>query len=165
MPKPRFIVWALLAWMGCAGLFLSWRMTMTTDEGIHVASAYLALTRGDHRFDPEHPFLYKYTTALPLLVLRPNTPPDDVKLWDSGEPTFYDSWKESREWSDQWFYKSGNNARLMIFLARIFGVIVLVLLGLTVYYTSKRWFGEKTALWSLFFTAFTPTLLAHGPLL
>ena len=92
MHRSRLLVWVLLLWMGLAGTFLAWRMTMTTDEGIHVASAYLALTRGEHRFDPEHPFLYKYVTALPILFVQPNLPPDDAKLWEAAKPTFYDSW-------------------------------------------------------------------------
>jgi hypothetical protein len=137
---------------------------MTTDEGIHVASAYLALTRGEHRFDPEHPFLFKYLTALPILVLKPNLPADDARLWEAAKPTYYDSWKESREWSDQWIYTSGNNAQLMLFLARIPGVLSLVALCWLVWFATRHWFGNSIARWAVFFTALNPTLLAHGPL-
>lgn len=146
------------------GLTLAWRDSMTTDEGIHVASAYLVFTRQEFRFDPEHPYTYKYLTALPLLFLKPNMPPDDAALWEGAYPTVYDSWKEAREWTDQWFYRSGNNADLMIFLARIPGIFCLVGLCWLVYYLASRWFSEKVGLYALVFTAFNPTVLAHGHL-
>lgn len=155
---------ALFAWVTVAGAVLAWRTSMTTDEGIHTASAYLALTRGEHRFDPEHPFLFKYLTALPLLIVHPHLPPDDQLLWDKAAPTFYDSWAEARQWTDEWFYRSGNNAQLMIFLARIPGVLALLGLCALVFYAASRWFSPKVGLWALFFTAFSPTLLGHGSL-
>jgi hypothetical protein len=158
------IVAILISWVAIAGLFLAWNTTMTTDEGIHTASAYLAIERGDHRFDPEHPFLFKYLTALPLLPLGLHLPPDDQQLWEAAEPSLYDSWKESRLWTEEWFYTSGNDAQLMIFLARLPGVLCLVLLSYLVYICAKRWLSPTAGLWALFFTAFSPTLLAHGPL-
>lgn len=161
--KRWYVIGVLIA-VGLFGTVQAWRQSMTTDEGIHVASSYLALTRGEHRFDPEHPFLFKYLTALPILVLQPNLPKDDATLWDDAKPTYYDSWREAREWSDQWIYQSGNNAQLMIFLARIPGVLALVALVWLVWFTTRHWFGNSVARWALFFTALNPTLLAHGPL-
>jgi hypothetical protein len=158
----KYLVPLILAWTLCLGLFLAKHETATTDEGIHVASAYLALTRHEFRFDPEHPYLFKYLTALPLFALDLNLPPDDERLWDKSEPTVYDSWQEAREWSDQWFYASGNNADLMIFLSRIPGVLCFTLLCWFVYYLGKTWFSEKIGVFALIFTAFNPTLIAHG---
>ena len=160
----RWSVVLLLSWMALAGTWMAWHDSMTTDEGIHTASAYLALTRNEFRFDPEHPFLFKYLTALPLFALHINLPANDAPLWDQAKPTLYDSWREARDWSDTWMYQSGNNANLIIFLARLPGVILLTLLGWLVFITTKRWYGEKQARWALFFTAFCPTLLAHGHL-
>jgi hypothetical protein len=160
----RWFVVGILCAVGLFGTVQAWRQSMTTDEGIHVASAYLAITRGDHRFDPEHPFLFKYLTALPLVALQPNLPADDQKLWEAAKPTYYDSWSESRQWADMWMYTSGNNAQLMIFLARLPGVLALVALCWLIWLTTRHWFGESIARWALFFTAVNPTLLAHGPL-
>lgn len=143
---------------------MAWNDSLTTDEGIHTASGYLAMTRGEFRFDPEHPFLYKYLTALPLLTLKLNNPPNDQKLWAAAKPTFYDSWKESREWTDEWFYHSGNPARLMIFVSRLPSVLVMVFLGWFVFYIAQKWYGRKVGLLALFATAFNPTILAHGVL-
>jgi|GEM_PF-5703337 len=160
----RYFVAIFLVWIAASGLYFSWHDSMTTDEGVHTASAYNALTKHDALFDPEHPFLYKDLTALPLLFIHTNLPNDDAKLWAAATPTFYDSWQEARRWSDEWFYGSGNNADLMIFLARLPGVIVMILLGWLMYRYNTAWFGERTGRWALFFTAFCPTLLANGHL-
>ncbi|CAN5120548.1 phospholipid carrier-dependent glycosyltransferase [soil metagenome] len=160
----RWFVVGILCAVGLFGTVQAWKQSMTTDEGIHVASAYLAITRGEHRFDPEHPFLFKYLTALPLFVLQPNLPADDEKLWEAAKPSYYDSWQEARQWSDSWMYTSGNNAQLMIFLARIPGVLALVALCWLVWLTTRHWFGDGVSRWALFFTATNPTLLGHGPL-
>lgn len=159
----RWLVPTLLLFVTLFSLFQARQQSLTTDEGIHVASAYLALTRGDHRFDPEHPFLFKYLTALPLLPFSLNLPPDDQELWEASQPTFYDSWQEARTWSDQWFYASGNNPVLMTFLARLPGVAVLVFFCWLLFYCARIWFGERVARWTLFFAAFSPVFLAHGP--
>lgn len=159
----RFFVPLILLIVTGIGLSLAWQTSMTTDEGIHTASAYLAIKRGgDFRFDPEHPFLFKFATAVPLLGLPLNYPQDDAKLWQAAEPSYYDSWQESRAWANQWFYESGNNAQLMIFLARLPGVLVLVALVWLVWFTTKTWFGERAARWAILFAAFSPTLLIHG---
>ncbi len=146
------------------GLFLAWHDSPTTDEDIHIASAYLGLTRHEFRFDPEHPYLFKVLTALPLLTIHLNPPPDDAAYWEEGRITVYDSWKAARGWADEWFYTSGNNPELMIFLARIPAVICLTLLCLLVYFLASRWFSPTIGLWALIFTAFNPNLLAHGHL-
>jgi hypothetical protein len=160
----KFLVPLILIWVAAAGLFLAHRDTMTRDEGIHIASAYLAIQRHDFRFDPEHPFFFKALTALPLLPLGLRNPPDDAALWKTAQPINFDSWRESFEWSEQWFYRSGNNADLMIFLSRIPGVLVMVTLCWLLYIVAKNWFSEKVALFSLFFLSFNPNFLAHGHL-
>jgi hypothetical protein len=148
--------------MAGIGLFQARFHTLTQDEAIHTASAYLTFTRGEHRFDPEHPFLFKYLTALPLLAIRPNVPAQDEALWDAAKPTFYDSWLEARIWSEHWIYESGNNAILMQVLMRLPAVLFLVLLGWFSWWLARRWWGNTVALWTLFLVATTPTLLAHG---
>ena len=50
----KYAVALILVWTFVLGLFLAWNDSMTTDEGIHVASSYLAITRQEFRFDPEH---------------------------------------------------------------------------------------------------------------
>ena len=163
-PLHRILVTLLFLWVAGAGLLLAWKDSLTTDEDIHMASGYTILTRNDFRFDPEHTPLFKELTALPLLALRLNAPPNDRPLWSAAGATFYDSWKEARQWSDEWTYISGNPADTMKVLARIPSVLSLLGLCGLLYYLSREWFGRSVALWTLFFTAFNPTLLAHGHL-
>lgn len=160
----RLAVGALLLWTLLAGLYLAHRDSLTTDEGIHVASGYLILTRHDYRFDPEHPPLFKLLSAAPLVAMRPNLPPDDQALWNAGKPTFYDSWAEAREWTEQWFYMSGNNADRMVFAMRVPAVLFMVLACWLAHWLATRWFGKPAGLLTLFFLAFNPTVLGHGHL-
>ena len=160
----RWIVALLLLWVAAAGFYMSWHDSMTTDEGVHLASGYTALTRRDFRFDPEHPFLFKMLSAAPIVLLHPNPPARDQELWNHSEPTLYDSWEEARTWSELWFYQSGNNASLMIFVARIPAVLVTIFLCWFTYFLGRKWFSEEVGLLWLFFTAFNPTILGHGHL-
>lgn len=158
------IIIGCLLWTAIIGVWAAHTDSLTTDEGVHVASGYLALTRQDFRFDPEHPFLFKELTALPLLALHLNLPAKDQVYWQAAAPITYDSWQEARNWSNDWFFASNNNANQMLFLARIPSVIFLVLLCWFVYLLAKKLFGEEVALLALIFTSFNPTLLAHGHL-
>lgn len=160
----KSIVGLILLWVLGAGLFLAWKDSPTSDEGIHISSAYLALTRGEFRFDPEHPYLFKFLTAIPVLFLHTNLPKDDQQLWQRAQPLSYDSWREARAWSDEWLYESGNNVHEILFWARFPAVLCLVALCYLIYAVARKWFNEKIALAALFFTAFNPTLLAHGHL-
>jgi 4-amino-4-deoxy-L-arabinose transferase-like glycosyltransferase len=158
----RWLVPLILIWVAGMGLFQAWHQTLTSDEAIHTSSAYLAITRGEHRFDSEHPFLFKYFTALPFLVYHTNLPTNDQELWNAAEPTLYDSWLEARIWADRWVYESGNNVKAMQMLMRIPGITVMVLLCWFIWWLAKRWYDEKIALWALFFAAFNVSILAHG---
>jgi hypothetical protein len=158
----KYAIFLLMGWALIAGSWLAARMSVTSDESIHTASAYLAITRGDFRFDPEHPFLFKYLTALPILAIQPNLPENDRVLWNTAEPSLYDSWRESRTWSDAWLFSSDNNANQMVFLMRIPGVLVFAGLIFVTWYLIREWFGQRAAIWAAFFTATNPTLLAHA---
>lgn len=155
---------AILLFSLATGLYSANYDSLTTDEGIHVASAYLAIQRGEFRFDPEHPYLFKYLTALPLFALKLNNPPEDQILWAKGAPTLYDSWYEARSWTDQWFFKSNNPADTMVFLMRIPAVIALLGLIFSVYWITKKWFSPQVGLIAAFLVGFNPTIIAHGHL-
>jgi hypothetical protein len=150
--------------MAAASLYLAHHDSMTIDEGIHVASSYTYVTRGEYRFDPEHPPLFKVLSALPLLGLGLNDPVNGEPLWDKAGDYSYDSWREASLWASSWIYTSGNNADQMIFLSRLAAVTCYVGLGLAVWMIAKKWTNETLALYALAFTAFNPNLLAHGHL-
>lgn len=153
----------------CAGSvafagWLAWSWSATSDEAIHVASGYQYLTKGEWRFDPEHPPLVKVLTAIPTLILKPSLPAADTSLWEGAAPTRYDSWRESRTWADAWLYESGNNAQVLTFAFRIPAVVLWGLLLVSLFFWLNRWFGERVAAWATVLTAWNPALLAHAPL-
>ncbi len=161
-PLKKWLVPLLLIWVAGMSLYQAYTQTLTSDEAIHTASAYLGMTRGEYRFDPEHPFLFKDLTGLPFLLYKTNLPRDDQQLWEEARPLFFDSWRQSRQWATDWVYESGNNPKVMQVLMRIPGILVLVTLNWFVFWLARKWYGEKVGLWALFFTAFNATLLGHG---
>src|SRR3974377_398834 len=52
----------------------AWGETQTWDEGIHLSAGYAYLTRGDFRWNQEHPPLAKLVSGLPLLLFHPQLP-------------------------------------------------------------------------------------------
>lgn len=160
----KILLGLIMAWTLLSGLYLAWNDSLTTDEGIHTASAYLAIERGSYRFDPEHPYLYKYLTALPLFTLKLNYPPSDNQLWDKSANTYYDSWYEARLWADEWFYKSGNPTNIMVFLARIPAVIIATLFILVIFMFARQLFTPRVGVASAALLALSPTFLGHNHL-
>ena len=158
----KSILILVISWTLLSGLWLAWNDSLTTDEGIHTASAYLAIERDSFRFDPEHPYLFKYLTALPLFTIKLNKPTNDLQLWDKSGNTYYDSWQEAREWADEWFYKSNNPTNLMVFLARVPAVIIATLFCLVIFLFARQLFGPKIGLTSAILLAFNPTFLGHN---
>jgi len=133
-------------------IFGAWRESQTTDEGAHLVSGYSYLTTGDFRLNPEHPPLLKILAATPLLLL-------DINMEFTGE-----AWQNADQWAlaEQFLYKSGNNANLMLFLGRLANVIISVLLCLAVFLITKKHFGQVAALIATTLVAFEPLVLSHG---
>ncbi len=135
----------------------------TTDEGIHLFAGYTYLTRHILDFNSEHPPLVKTLAALPLLVLKPNQPPDSP-YWDKAQNFFYHGATEHRQLGEAFLYQSGNNADQVLFWGRVPMAGLTLLLGLTIYLASVRFWGWWAGLVSLSLYVFDPTMTAHGHL-
>jgi len=138
--------------------------SMTADEGVHIGAGYTYLTRGDFRFDPEHPPLIKEITATPLLFMRLNLPDQGERLWQEAENFYFDSWVQAREFGNSLIYKSGNNAGKILFFARLPMLLLYLVLSLFVFLWAKKLFGLKAGFIAMILTAFCPNLMAHGRL-
>ncbi|MFC1630228.1 glycosyltransferase family 39 protein [Patescibacteria group bacterium] len=129
----------------------------TMDEVAHLPSGYSYVTQNDMRLNPEHPPLVKDFAGAPLLLL------DGINF-----PSNIDAWKT--DINGQWafgysfLYEMGNPADQMIFWGRIPMVLLLIFLGFLIFRWARERYGNKVALLSLFFFAFSPTFLAHGRL-
>ena len=122
------------------------------DEGTHLASGYSYLVTSDFRMNPEHPPLIKILAGLSARILDPELPIN------------HSSWPETDQWAFayQFLYHNQVTADDLLLLGRIPIMILSVLLSLSVYLVTKRYFGKFPALLALLFITFEPNLIAHS---
>jgi len=157
----NIIAGILLLIMFCLALFSIKDDTFTFDEIAHIAAGYSYLTQKDYRLNPEHPPLIKDLAAFPLLFLNLNFPKDHSSWVQKENPI----WWQQFDFASQFLYYSGNNPDQILLWARIPMILILIFLGWFLFYWTKKLFGNKTALLSLFLFSFSPTFLAHGRLI
>lgn len=136
-------------------LFFSARNDSSTmDELAHIPSGYSYLTQKDMRLNPEHPPLIKDLSAVPLLFL------------DLNFPVNHTSW--TKDVNGQWtsgsvfLYESGNDADKILKFSRLPIMLLAIFFGALLFLWVRGLYGNKTALLTLFFYAFSPTFLAHS---
>ena len=134
--------------------------TFTFDEVAHVIAGYSYLTQKDMRLNPEHPPLIKDIAAIPLLFLKLNFPKDSP-CWVQKDPA---PWWFQFDCGFEFLYRSNNNPDQILFWSKLPMILVMILLGWFIFKVAKELFGNRAALLSLFFFAFSPTFLAHGRL-
>ena len=139
--------------------------SQTTDEAVHLSAGYTYLTRGDWRFNPEHPPLVKLLAALPLLAIKPHITAEMETNWEKSETLSYDSWKENRVFGESMLYGAGNNPDLLLFYGRLPMVLLTLLLGLTIFAIAFKHWGAEAALIATALYAFNPTVNGHGHLI
>ena len=132
----------------------------TFDETTHITSGYSYLTQQDFRLNPEHPPLIKDLAAAPLLFLNLNFPKEHSAWIQEGEPV----WWLQFDFANQFLYQAGNDPDQILLFARMPMLLLFIFLAWFVFFWTKKLFGNKTALLSLFFIALSPTFLAHGRL-
>lgn len=132
--------------------------TFTFDETAHIGAGFSYLTQKDYRLNPEHPPLVKDLAAFPLLFLNLNFPKDDPS-WTQESPP---AWWTQFDFATAFLYKAGNNPDQIMFWSKLPMILLMIFLGWFLFYFAKKFFDQKTALISLFFFSFSPTILAHG---
>lgn len=142
-------------------LYLAKYESQTTDEAIHLSAGYTYLTRGDFRFNPEHPILPKMLSAITLLFINVNIP-DDSLYWDQANNFLYDNWQENRIFAEKMLYDSGNNAALILFLSRISTVVLALILATSIFLISKKHFGVKAGFFATLIFVTNPVVNAHA---
>ncbi|HCE44305.1 MAG TPA: hypothetical protein DET40_12220 [Lentisphaeria bacterium] len=128
----------------------------TFDETVHVTGGVCYWKTDDYRINPENGNFPQRWAAIPLLYDK------NLKV-----PLFTKSTSiESNEWltAYDFLYKKGNNPDRIFMLAKTMMVLLSLLLGLVVYFWSKKIFGIEGAALSLLLYAFSPTILAHSRL-
>lgn len=145
---------ALLILMAILMFSSVWNDSATMDELAHIPSGYSYLKFQDMRLNPEHPPLLKDLSAIPLQFMDLNFPLQD-KSWTTD---INGQWESGAKF----LYESGNDADKVIFWARVFPILLTLLLGAFVFKFAKKLYGERAGLLALFLYAFSPTVLAHG---
>lgn len=124
------------------------------DELAHIPAGYGYVHNLDYRLNPEHPPLVKALAMLPVLFLQPNF------------PAASDAWQNqiNAQWDvgAQFLYQSGNNANEIIQTARIFPILITLLVLLFIYLLARGIMGNWWALLPAALFALDPTVLAQG---
>lgn len=157
---PRLVLVALVSGLLAMHVWLALSATIqlgvTADETAHLTAGYSYWKFNDYRLQPENGNLPQRWAALPLLAQPPHLDPTE-------QP---DAWGRSHVWliSQRFFFESGNSTEFLLLCARTTTLLWSVATGLLVFGWSRRLWGDGGALLSLALFAFSPTVLAHGPL-
>lgn len=125
------------------------------DELAHIPAGYGYAHFLDYRLNPEHPPLLKALSAIPLLCMGlqfptalPSWASDLNGQWDAGRQFLYES--------------NDGRADEIIFMARLFPIVLTILLIVLIYAWSQKLFGPWWALLPALLATFSPHILAHG---
>lgn len=157
----------LLGWPAAAVLILAyWAMALTAvseksnvfDEPLHQTGGYSYWRYDDYRIHPENGNLPQRIFALPLVLgaERYAFPFTDSELWRSSA-----QWTLAR----RFFFEAGNDFESMLLRGRAAAAAIGAAIAALVYGWSRRLFGPAGGALSLILAAFSPNLLAHGPLM
>ncbi len=149
-----YIVVFLLVSYGALSYASGLHDSPTTDEAQHIAAGYINFVLHDYRINMEKPPLFRLLSAPLLMFADPIIPVTD-KSWEEGAISSWD-------FGNAFFYLYGNDADLILMIARIPMVMLAMGLGLILYLFTKELAGEDAALIVVFLFAFSPSFLAHG---
>jgi len=128
------------------------RLSITSDEDLHVVSGYSILRTGDLRLIEEHPALIKLWMSWPLLLSSKLPNPQEIPGWAQGN---LKGMAQSKTWQsspiDSWLIPS-----------RIPIPWLALLLGTFLFRWASDWFGRPAGLFALALLTFDPNILAHA---
>jgi hypothetical protein len=129
--------------------------SMTFDEMAHLTAGYTYWTYNDYRLHPENGNLPQRLGALPAVFGGASFPRLDQPAWTSANVYTI---------GDQFLYSSGNDADTVLRRSRAVMALLGVALGALIYAQARRLASPAGAWVSLLLFVFSPTFLAHGPL-
>ncbi len=145
----------ILIFSGTLMLVVSRQESAIMDELAHIPAGQGYVSQLDYRLNPEHPPLLKILSQLPVFISGVNFP--------TTQPSWTNEINGQWEMGDQFIYKAnGQNADKIIFISRLFPIILTLLLIVLIYIFSSKLIGKKWALIPAFLTALSPSILAHG---
>jgi Flp pilus assembly protein TadD len=153
-PRERALVAALLTAFALLAALSVRGKNPTFDETAHLAAGISYVQLRDWRLNPEHPALPKEIAGLAASTtgIRAH---DDTPAWERGE-----QWDYAREL----LYERGVDWRRIVFAGRLPMVGIGVLLGFVLWAWARAMLGATAAAVALALFAFSPSFLAHAPL-
>ncbi|HET7216750.1 MAG TPA: hypothetical protein VFJ02_01820 [Vicinamibacterales bacterium] len=146
---------ALLALYYVMALSAASQKSMTFDEMAHLTGGYTYWAFDDYRLHPENGNWPQRLAALPAVMSGAAFPRLDQPAW-TGSNVYV--------MGDNFLYFSGNDADTLLARSRAVMALVAVVLGVLVHAWASRLVSPAGAWVSLVLFAFSPTFLAHGPL-
>lgn len=126
---------------------------LTSDEDVYVPTGVRYIQKGDYIMNNEHPPANKLIAGLGAIVANPNL-----------DPAMKGSPNEQWHFGEIFWFESGNNTDLLLFLGRLPFVILTLLMLVSVYLFFSRNFSKAYGLGALILATFNPNLLSHGAL-
>jgi hypothetical protein len=131
------------------------QQSITFDELAHLTGGMSSWIASDYRLFPQNGQFAQRWAALPLVVHGFRFPSLDQSAW----------WTSDLEAVGyQFLYGVGNDHDALLWRARLAMISLGALLGFACYVWARRLFGRAAGLVALFVFAFSPSMLAHGPL-
>lgn len=144
-------------------IYLAKNQSLTTDEKVHAPAGFSYWKFDNYYLNPEHPPLAKLLVGLPVYLARPYFPATD-QLFNVASRFYYDSWSETRQWGEKFFYSTTNNVENIIFHARAVNIVLAVCLIIFLVFWGYQIGGLKAATLVAILASFTPLILGHGSL-
>jgi 4-amino-4-deoxy-L-arabinose transferase-like glycosyltransferase len=151
-----FFAFALVVLAYVMAVTATTKKSVTFDEVAGLIGGYSIWQKNDFRMLPENGSLHQRLAGLPSLW-RGDLFPD----------TTQEAWRQSHLYvvCDQLLYQLGNDADAVTLSARSMVGLMILALGMAVYFCSRSLFGARGALVSVVLFAFSPSFLGHGPLI
>lgn len=140
----------LLAQLAVAMVTTATAQSPTIDEPVYAGAAAHYWQQGSLRYNPEHPPLGKLIIGAGLALADPRVDPEF-----SGNQS---------EFGRHLLYEAGNDANLLMLLARLPMIALTLGFGLVVFGFARDLAGPAGALVALALYAFSPNVIAHGSL-
>lgn len=134
--------------------------TPTYDEPANMAAGFDYVVRNDYRIYPDNPPLVKLLAGLTLFPIKNqiNFPQNHPSYNDPSQFNLY-------VFGTEFLYKSGNDAKKIIFLTRLPNILFTLSVGTILYFFAKKLYGKNAGLLALFFYAIDPNIRGHGHIL
>lgn len=156
-PVRTGLVSAILALHAWLAIDATIDLGVTSDETAHLTGGYSYWLYNDYRLHPENGNLPQRWAAIPLLIIRPS-----LNLTQ-----FPQDWQTADVWrmGHHFFFESGNNIDFLMLCGRSMMLLWSLATGFLIFTWSRGLWGDLGGIFSLTLFAFSPTTLAHAPLI